>query len=322
MNLHILDQAPPKWLGEALDHFEREFLYPLGASDRFSISHGESYLPFFRAMGEPSVLIAEREGQVLGTLAFVRRMLKLRLPDSPAGDAIIQRAHFLCDLKVTPSARGSAVLARLMEAAKQLVESNRSHACYSIIMDGTSRLPTSYTGRLGVPLFEKIGQIVILRLSLRNEPGRKASSSASLHAVESIHKAISPVGYVPTTGLSECRSLMTPIPCIDPQGRACGVIEDTRKGKRLFLESGEEMLSAHLSRFAYSDPLSGAQLVRQATSICAGIGYPAMFVSIPVDDAPHFLSHLDDLHVHQAPASVYAHDLLPGMKWWVDTAEI
>ncbi len=319
MNLHILDQPPSEWLGEALELFEREFRYPLGTSDCFSISHGQAYLPFFRAMGEPSILVAERAGQVLGTLAVIKRTLELRLSGAVAQHAL---AHYLCDLKVRPSARGSTVLARLIDAAKQRIECSGSHACYSIIMDGTTKLPTSYTGRLGVPLFEKIGQIIILRLSVREKFSMEASTSTSLKEVEAIHSAISSLGYVPVPRRGSERSLMSPISCVEPDGQACGIIEDTRKGKRLFWDSGEEMLSAHLSRFAYSTPSHGARLLRRATAICAAKGMPALFVSVPACDAPHFLSALNDLDVTDAPASVYGHALQSGMNWWVDTAEI
>lgn len=322
MNLHILDQPPAQWLGEALEQFEREFLYPLGASDRFSISHGRAYLPFFRAIGDPCVLIAERSGQVLGSLAIVRRMLKLRLHDAEPHAVLAQSVHYLCDLKVRPSARGSFVLARLIAEAKQQIERFDSHACYSIIMDGTTRLPTAYTGRLGVPKFEEIGKIIILRISARNDSKISTTSLAGIHDVESVHAAISPTGYVATNERDGGRSLMSPIPCVEPEGRACGVIEDTRKGKRLFLNGREEMISAHLSQFAYRTCSHGAQLLRRAAAICAEHGLPALFVSVPASEAPQIISALSDLDILQAPASIYGHDLRSGMNWWVDTAEI
>ena len=74
--LHFLRQAPPPELSRALLEFERQFSYPLGGNDSFSISHGPDYVTFFQAIGDATVLVIEEEGRVLGTLAAVVRRLR------------------------------------------------------------------------------------------------------------------------------------------------------------------------------------------------------------------------------------------------------
>lgn len=75
----------------ALEEFEEDFLYPLGA-DHFSINHGNDYLAFFRRIGEP-VIRGVTDGDTIAAL----------------GAGVISRrwqAWYLCDMKVTPRYRG------------------------------------------------------------------------------------------------------------------------------------------------------------------------------------------------------------------------
>ena len=103
MNFHLLSEAPPPELGAALERFEKLFLYPLGTHATFHIAHGQSYVPFFSAIGDLTLIVAERDGEVLGTLAGIRRPLRL-----PSGE--VRTATYLCDLKVTPNERSGRVL--------------------------------------------------------------------------------------------------------------------------------------------------------------------------------------------------------------------
>ncbi|WP_367874145.1 N-acetyltransferase [Luteolibacter sp. Populi] len=315
MNILRLSGQVPPGMGEALAEFESGFSYPLGSSGRFRISHGADYLPFFRAMGEPEVLMLEDGGSIQGGLARVQRSLELR-----EGQGTTRRiAHYLCDLKLRTAARGSLVLPRLIRATKQAIESSASVCCYCVVMEGTGKLPTDYTGRLGVPRFEKLGEIAILRIEAG---GEAISADLSPAEFEKLRAAIAPQGFSAPDADASLRSLMEPLPLAIPSGDACGIVEDTRRGKRLFLESGEEMVSAHLSRFACATPRAGAALLRMAAARAGALGMPAMFVAVPQREAAEILSGLAGLKVLLAPAVVYGHALEPGHDWWIDTAEI
>jgi hypothetical protein len=315
MKLHRFTEEVPPVMGRALAEFEREFSYPLGPTERFRISHGEDYLPFFRAIGEPVVLAMEDAGTIVGGIARVRRRLELRRDEGAVVEESV--AHYLCDLKVAAAARGTRVLARLIGETKRGIEASDSLACYCIVMAGTGRLPTDYTGRLGVPRFEKVGEIVILRIS----PGGsfvKRGRVISMKDFAVLRARLARGGYTATGGESAHRSWMAPLPLVTPGGDACGLLEDTRRGKRLFLESGGELVSAHLSGFGYATPEAGAELLVAAVVRANG----PFFVALPVREMEVMRPLLDGLDFTEAEAIVYGHDLEAGHDWWVDTAEI
>lgn len=315
MKLHrFTDEVPPD-MGRALAEFEREFSYPLGPSEHFRISHGEDYLPFFRAIGEPVLLAMEDAGRILGGIGRVRRRLDLRREEGGLVEESV--AHYLCDLKIAAAARGTTVLARLIAETKRGIEASESRACYCVVMEGTGRLPTDYTGRLGVPRFEKLEEIVILRIS----PGGsllKRCRVISMKDFAVVRGRLARSGYTATGGESEHRSWMAPLPLVTPGGDACGLLEDTRRGKRLSVESGGELVSAHLSGFAYATPEAGAELLAAAV-LRADCPF---FVALPLRQMEKMRLLLDGLVFTEAGASVFGHDLEPGYDWWVDTAEI
>ncbi len=313
MKLHRFTDEVPAATGRALAEFEREFSYPLGPSERFRISHGEDYLPFFRAIGEPVIVAMENAGKIMGGIVRVRRRLELR--HGAGAEELV--AHYLCDLKVAAAARGTAVLARLIGETKRGIEAGDSRACYCVVMEGTGRLPTDYTGRLGVPRFEKVGGIGILRIS-PGGPFLKRCRVISFKDFAAVRGRLARGGYTATGGESEYRSWMSPLPLVTPGGDACGMLEDTRRGKRLFLESGGELVSAHLSGFAYETPEAGAELLAAAV---VRTGCP-FFVGLPLGQMEAMRPLLDGLNFTEAEASVFGHGLEPGHDWWVDTAEI
>ena len=314
MKLYRFTGQVPSAMGRALAEFEREFFYPLGPSERFRISHGEDYLPFFRAIGEATILVMEKAGKVVGGIARVRRRLELRREAGAVVEASV--AHYLCDLKVAAAARGTAVLARLIGETKQGIEAGESRACYCVVMAGTGRLPTNYTGRLGVPRFEKVGEIVILRIS-PGGPLVKRFRVISIKDFATVRGRLARGGYTATGGESEHRSWMYPLPLVTRGGDACGLLEDTRRGKRLFLGSGGELVSVHLSGFAYATPEAGAELLAAVVRW----GSP-FFVALPLRAMEAMRPLLDGLNFTEAGACIYGHGLECGHDWWVDTAEI
>jgi hypothetical protein len=316
MNLHSLHEPPPQWLGEALERFEARFRYPLGADLRFRISHGRSYLPFFQAMGEATVWVAERDGEVLGTLAAGIRML--RLPDGEA-----RRVAYLGDLKVAPDGRAGRALALLQRTATTELTTQGVQSAYSVVMGGTSRTPVRYTGRLGTPSFTELGDITILKVpSVDARMTADRVSVAKGEEVEAVHASLVHGCAFLEAGRPVLRSLMTPVPLLQDRGEAGGVVEDTRRGKRLWLDGGDELLAAHLSRFAYASIEAGAALVREAMVVAANAGYPALFVAVPAQDAAAFAGALRDVRLHLAPAKIYGCGISSTHPWRVDTSEI
>lgn len=301
----------PEALEASLAAFEKSFSYPLGATTRFRISHGEDYLAFFRAMGEAVAVLAEREEEVAGCIVRVLR----RLDRDGIDHGVV---HYLCDLKVRQDVWGTATLAGLIRETKSGIEASGTTACYCVVMEGTGRLPTDYTGRLGVPPFVKVAEIVVLRLSMKGE----APAVACRVTDEDGFPRMTMPGYRVTGGDRTLRSLMEPIRLVAPDGGACGLLEDTRKAKRLFLESGGELVSAHVSSFAYRNAAAGARVLVDAVTLASLADVPAVFVAVPRTEVARLLPELEGLQVLQAPASVFAHGVEAGCDWWIDTAEI
>ncbi len=306
MNLHCLNEAPPACLGEALERFEQQFWYPLGSEQRFRISHGRGYLPFFQAMGRATVLVAERGGEVLGTLTRVERHLDV------LGETRL--IHYLCDLKVAPGARGGRVLPRLMQETRRQIEASASHSCYAVVMGGTGRLPVDYTGRAGIPGFAKLGEIMILRFATALPAGDDAHmphdtpwppADHALRFAQARH---------------ELRSISRPIKLKVEEASA--VLEDTRGGKCLWTESGQELISAHLTDVRFTSSASAVALIRQSLVAARDTGLPAVFVSMPLCVWTVIQAELAPLSPQTAPAAVFGYALPDGLDWWVNTAEI
>jgi hypothetical protein len=314
MNIRALDAPPDTALSLALGQFESRFTYPLGEGTAFRISHGEDYSRFYRAMGESRVVVAERDGEVLGTLAGAVRQLR-----SPHGESL--KALYVGDLKVIPGLEAGIVLVRLA-AVLTAWATPRVTAAFGVAMDGTRKTPPRYTGRFGIPAFTEIGKIMVLRLAC--EPGIDRSRQRPCAEAEGleIFRALTCGDFAPMTAFPLERS------AIDPQwirlesGLACGMLEDTGKAKRLFEVGGGELRSAHLSHFAFAEPPDGARLLLHAAGQAAAMEYPALFCAVPEERAQPLVDALGSVACKLAPATVYGAGMAKGRAWHLNTSEI
>jgi hypothetical protein len=314
MTVHQLSGPPSPALARALAEFEVPFTYPLGPGKFFRISHGEDYGLFFRAQGEGSSFIAERGGSVAGTLGAAIR--QLWLPDDTE-----RRVGYVGDLKISARARGGTVLFRLARAAEAWLRP-KVESGFSVVMQGTSVTPQDYTGRAGIPRFEEIGRLAILRVA----GGARATAEPERFRIDAptglaCYRRLSLGRYACPAFQPEARSQMPPTWLMGSTAEACGMLEDTRNAKRLIADDGSELLSAHLSCFAYGSIAAGAELVGAAVRLAERLGFPALFVSVSEPDGEPFGAALSNFEVRPAPASVYGTGLIPGL-WNINTAEI
>jgi hypothetical protein len=315
MKVHQWCVPPPAEFAQALTAFERQFTYPLGPGRFFRIDHGDDYPRFFRAIGEAACFVAEREGCVLGTLGAAVRRLAL-----PAGGE--RRVVYLGDLKVAPSARGGRALPRLVRAAQDWVGS-RANAAFGVVMDGTAATPERYTGRLGIPPFQELGKIMVLRLSTPLKGvGADDRFTANAALAVACYQRLSAGRYANPGGQPAERSDTAPVWLMQPDGRACGQFEDTRRAKRLIADDGQEMRSAHLSGFAFQNPRAGVELIREALRRAALLEFPALFVAIAAPEAEGVRRVLEGIEAVAAPATVFGTGLEPYPFWNINTAEI
>jgi hypothetical protein len=311
VNLHRLSARPAPELARALADFERRFTYPLGPGRSFRIDHGEDYPRFFRAIGAAVCFVAERQGRLLGSLAVALR--QLALPDGTE-----RPVAYLADLKIDPEARGGFTLLRLARAAEEVARP--AGAAVSVVMEGTRATPTDYTGRLGIPTFDVLGRVAVLRLGTAGATAEEGPGSEE--GSRETYSRLSRGRYASPGGTPAERSETAPTWLALPDRGACGLLEDTRRAKRLLADDGQELLSAHLSYFAYRTPAAAARLLRRALAEAARRGFPALFVAVPEADAPAVREQLGGREVVTAPAVVYGAGLAPGPDWNLNTAEI
>ncbi|RYD68618.1 MAG: hypothetical protein EOP84_29895 [Verrucomicrobiaceae bacterium] len=193
-------------------------------------------------------------------------------------------------------------------------------------MDGTQRLPSEYTGRFGIHAFQEIHKLCVLRLPTGEATfGGQDPAIVDPSVVEERFRELSRAAFAPLGGFPEIRSSRPPVGLFTRDRSACGILEDTRRAKRLITDDEREMMAAHLSQFAYANPTAGALLIRQALDHCARHNLaPAMFVAIPFSDLSSFLAQLSDISgIVQANATVYGTEFTnPIEKWHVSTSEI
>jgi hypothetical protein len=315
MTISELSEAPSPELADALARFEECFRYPLGEGRSFRITHGSDYPRFFRAMGEGICFVAERQGKVLGVMGAALRRIGL-----PGGGE--RSVVYLGDVKIDPAARGGRTLLRLAQAAMTWA-SDRTDAAYCVVMDGTAAIPTRYTGRLGIPRFSELGKIMILRLPASEFEVTDDHNwlTTEKHGANCFVR-LSADGYACLGGDPVERSATEPVWLMDPDGRACGRLEDTLLAKRLFTNDGSEMRSAHLSSFAYEGVVAGLALLRVALRFAASLGFTKLFTSVPAPDVPAWKEQLKDMEVVLAPATIFGTGLDAFHSWNVNSTEI
>ena len=315
MIIHELRAAPSPDLARALEQFEGQFRYPLGAHRFFRIMHGPDYPRFFRAMGEGICFVAEKDERILGVMGAAIR--PLAMPDGTERDVV-----YLGDVKTAPAARGGRTLLRLAEAVRAWA-GTRVESAYAVVMDGTTATPVRYTGRLGIPLFSEVGKVMVLHFDsagFTDNPDPRWLATREMGGA--CYDRLSGGSYACRGGDPSERSEMTPLWLMAPDERACGRLEDTRRAKRLMVDDGAEMRSAHLSCFAYAEPISGAGLLRMALRQAARHGFPGLFVSVPAGKAPALREALNDEKLTVAPATVFGACLESWDSWMMNSAEI
>jgi len=193
---------------------------------------------------------------------------------------------------------------------------------FGVVMGGTTLTPEAYTGRAGIPGFQESGRLVIFRISGGDGLGADAEYFlTNRETCLGCYRRLSLGRYACPTGEAEGRSQITPLWLMNPDGSACGMLEDTRKAKRLITGEGLELLSAHLSCFAYNAISAGAELIGVALRQAVRLGLPALFVSMAEPDAQELRASLHDFEVLAAPAIVYGTGLMAG-AWNINSSEI
>ena len=316
MKIHCFHAQPSPDLAEKLRVFERQFQYPLGEHQSFRVSHGEDYTRFYRAIGEATCFAAEHRGEVVGVLSTAIRQLLF-----PQGNR--EEVVYVGDLKVVPSNVSGFALFQLMATTWEFHKRNQGMG-FGVMMDGTKIEPDRYTGRLGLPKFVTLGKVMILRIPVH--PSTDADPEVQIEscgeARQNLFQELSVRRFGTVGGDTELRSRFEPVALRLAHPAAYGLLEDTLKAKQLNSTDGTELLSSHVSKFAFSIPAAGARLIRTALSITRDRGLPALFTAVPTSDADHLMQELQMKDITLAPATIFGTGLDSGFLWNVNTSEI
>lgn len=297
-----------------LEIFERGFTYPLDAHRTFRISHAPDYLCFFGRRGNVNCFISKNEDQVDGVLTTVERRLWAPGFKEP------QKALYFCDLKIVPGRQRGRVFL-------QLAAEVRRHVCYDlsaafgIVMHGTERTPDQYSGSFGIPKFEALAEVAIFRIPARRGSWEGVSTESS-QTVPVVLEALRGEQLFVNPGIARSGSRYEPVGLIDSSGQACAVLEDTLESKRLFCDRGEELLSGHLSSFAYRSPAAGVRIVEAALDLCWERGISALFFSVPKKKREDWDELCQFSDVTRTGATIYGLGLPKGLDWNINTSEV
>lgn len=312
-----LDSPPPLPLQQALENFEQQFTYPLGAAGSFRIEHGQDYSGFCRAMGTGRSFIVEKDNEIKAAIGTSIRTL-----DTPQGKV---QAAYICDLKTNPNANCGRALLSCMEAALIWCRP-QAQAAYGVVMDGTVADPAVYSGRFGIPHFSPVARVAVLQVSLAPLVTSAKNNSIEIVSEWAARQQFAALanGYVCTSGTPIERSRIEPL-WFASEG-ASGCLEDTRRVKRLIRDNGSEIVAAHLSNFAYSDVDPAASMIETAAARAANQNFQCLFVSVPLQDSMLIVQALTRLKVMLASATIYAHSpeqvLIADSPWFIHSSEI
>lgn len=299
MRVDELPPGPPApELRARLASFERRFLYPLGPSLRFRIDHGPDYRAFFTTLGPSRTWLAWDGESLVGVASVALRQVAVK-----GREWVVA---YLGDLKVDPEHRSGAVLHRLLERMLPLGGAQAS-AGYGLVPEGAATAPDRYSGRLGLPRIEPLDRVYIERLA--TAPLERAARFADPGEGYRLYRHLTWGSAALELGIPERRSAMPPR-WLDAGGQACGLLEDTRRAKRLFLESGEELVAAHLSFFTFETTSAGKAVLRSALGEAFRRGYPQLLVALDDGQREALAPALEALRVTEARATRYGTDAL------------
>lgn len=315
MKYHILQHNPDRRLQKRLEAFETQFHYPLGEENWFSIDHGPHYLNFYLAMGPATCIVAEDEEGVQGTLCAAMRSLYTPLPKS------FQKIGYLGDLKVAPLYQGQGLSYRLLhEMAPHFLEPNLP--LMGIVMDGTPLTPIHYTGKKGVQTFYPLQKMVILQIQTSTYPVQNfLQAPITEECAFNLYNQLNPARYFLPHQIS--LRAQGGSQWVHLNDNACGLLENTRLAKRLYMKNHLEIKNAHLSYFAYDAPNSAVALLKQALHKAHHADFNALFLALTENKYQNLKSSLEHLPVLSiAYATIYGTEHLKSCNFEINTAEI
>lgn len=299
-----------------LAEFEALFTYPLQNQEYFRISHSPDYSAFFRSIGSfAQSLLILKEKKIIAGLSAVECDIY-----TPQGN---KKALYVGDLKICANFRNSRALWKLISFVSACYPKIREAFC--VVMEGTAVVPSAYTGRLGVPLFQPLQSINIIALDTKKVAQSASSAVNTLNSIQGkqlFTQLAAEKNYI-QNNQPDLRSLNPPQWICSDSKMACGRLEDTQKGKRLFHQNGHELLNAHLAAFIYTEFDDAIHLLQQACIIAFQQGLHQLFCNIKLQDVPYCTQVFGTALQVNTQATVFTAGLGPSRyDWLISTSEI
>lgn len=269
-------------------------------------------------MGDAYCFVALREEEVVGILSSVIRTLQ-----SPNGKTT--QVAYVADVKITRELQGSTLLYRLARTAILWLRPQISSA-YSVVMDGTAVTPKQYTGRVGVPQFSWAGRVHLLSFSTgtnfswASEVSEHSLDPGSGSSIEPRRILADVPGWVSINPLLRAHDV--PVWLVDQPTKACALLEDTRRAKKLYDRQQSEYRYAHLTYPSYTKPEDILQLIPYACSRSQSLGFSHMFLTVPDIHLAAIRNRLENIEHNAYSASIYGVSLSEDFPFLVNSSEI
>ena len=284
--------------GNKLREFEHQFWYPLGSKRKFRIEHLNNYSAFFEAIGKATCFLAVEDETVIGVLSVaIRDSRGINNSEDP-------RVAYIADIKISPERQGSGVLGKLISHVFEWLSEIKITSAYSVVMDGTAKTPDLYTGRNGIPEFKCKGRVALLNLPTKESVEHHQHEIAIDFLPNSDDASVSRLPVWVNRNLVP-RSVIRPSHILDVSNGVQGMLEDTRRTKRLYDEKGNEIMFAHLSYFCYQEPEQLLPVIKTAIGHAHSLGFTDLLVSVPYSKVKTFADSLVSLINQTFTATIY-----------------
>lgn len=310
MQVHVFNkQSPSEDLQNKLFEFEKSFSYQLSKHRHFYIDHSPDYSAFYRAMGDANIIIIEKNQKVIAVISAVVREIEINNQ--------LEKIAYIGDLKIQEEYRRGPVLFRLFQKLQCILKDLKYG--YAVVVEGTEVTPEHYTGRLGIPVFSETNKIQVLRFNLQDSRADSCIEMPEIFEMPKfcdfesgfeIYQEI--LGNHPmmiAKAKPEIRSSIAPqwMHLESLEGRACGMLDDTRKAERWYgLENSKELRYANIGYFVYQDPKAALSLIKSFMHAAKNTGYDGLSIALTEAQFLELSPYLQHLDHEKQMATLYA----------------
>ena len=126
---------------------------PMAGTIALRIDRDPDFFALLRMRGESVVFVAERGGEIVGSISAALRTVYI--------SGVPETAAYIGDMKVHPRFSGSRIALRLIQALDAYLRAAGVDLCFSVVADGNLAAMPLFQGRLGIPRWAPLGRFVV-----------------------------------------------------------------------------------------------------------------------------------------------------------------